>query len=162
MLQKIYVIWYSFFILGTSLFLLDLLKLSNFLSLDPVFPKTKIIYFWLQTMKNYSVWRKVFERYIFILSVLADIVGVLFFRLQWWKEYLRISLRFKKFQKCPLPLTQCWDRHAFLPQLPTSTTFPTLKVGGGGFFSKYFFQGCLKTFLHSNNLCMYFGGKKLP
>ena len=81
--------------------------------------------------------------------------------LQWWKKYLRISPRFKKFQKCPLPLAQCWDRHAFLPQVPTSTTFPTLKVGGGGFFSKYFFQGCLKNFLHSNNVCMYFGGKKI-
>ena len=61
---------------------------------------------------------------------------------QWWKKYLRIFLRFKKFQKCPLPYAQCWDRHAFLPQVPTSTTFSTLKVGGGGFFSKYFFQGC--------------------
>ena len=80
--------------------------------------------------------------------------------LQWWKKYLRISLRFKKFQKCPLPLAQCWDRHAFLPQVPTSTTFPTLKVGRGGFFSKYFFQGCLKNYLHSNNVCMYFGGNK--
>ena len=56
---------------------------------------------------------------------------------QWWKKYLMISLRFKKFQ-----LAQCWDRHAFLPQVPTSATFSTLKVGGGGFFSKYFFQGC--------------------
>ena len=61
--------------------LLDLLKLSNFLCLDLLFPKTKIVCFWLQTIKNDWVWRKVFERYIFILSVLADIVGVLFFRL---------------------------------------------------------------------------------
>ena len=30
----------------------DLLKLSNFLSLDPVFSKTKIISFLFQTMKN--------------------------------------------------------------------------------------------------------------
>ena len=77
------------------------------------------------------------------------------------EKYLRISPRFKKFQKCPLPLAQCWDRHAFFPQVPTSTTFPTLKVGGGGFFSKYFFQGCLKHFLHSNNVCMYSAGKKI-
>ena len=81
--------------------------------------------------------------------------------LQWWKKYFRISHRFKKIQKCPFPLAQCWERHAFLPQVPTSTTFPTLKVGGGGYFSKYFFQGCLKNFLHSNNVCMYFGGKKI-
>ena len=61
--------------------LLDLLKLSNFLCIDPIFPKTKIICFWLQTMKNDWVWRKVFERYVLILRVLVDIVGVLFFRL---------------------------------------------------------------------------------
>ena len=75
-------------------------------------------------------------------------------------QNLRISLRFKKFQ-CPLPFPQCWDRHTFLPQVPTSATFSTLKVGGVEFFSKYFFQGCLKNFLHSNNVCMYFGGKKI-
>ena len=33
--------------------------------------------------------------------------------------------------------------------------------GGGGFFSKYFFQGCLKHFLYSNNVCMYFGSRKI-
>ena len=61
--------------------LLEVLKLSNFLCLDPVFPKTKIVCFWFQTMKNDWVWRKVFERHMFVLSVLVDIVGVLFFRL---------------------------------------------------------------------------------
>ena len=81
--------------------------------------------------------------------------------LQWWKKYLSISLRFKTFQKCPIPLAQCRDRHAFLPQAPTSATFSTLKVEGGGSFSKYFFQGCLNNFLHSNNVCMYFGSKKI-
>ena len=79
-LQKIYVIWYSFWILGTSLVLLDFLKLSNFLSLDLVFPKAKMIYFWFQTMKNDWVWRKFFERYITILSVSVDIIPVLFFQ----------------------------------------------------------------------------------
>ena len=61
--------------------LLDLFKLCKFLSLDPVFPKKKIIYFWFKTMKNDWVWRKCFERYITILSVLVDIRGVLFFQL---------------------------------------------------------------------------------
>ena len=59
--------------------LLDLLKLSNFLSLDPVFPKTKIIYFWFQTMKNDWVLRRFFERYITILSVSVDVKGDFFF-----------------------------------------------------------------------------------
>ena len=61
--------------------LLDLFKLSKFLSLDPVFPKKKIIYFWFKTMKNDWVWRKCFERYITILSVSVDIIGALFFQL---------------------------------------------------------------------------------
>ena len=61
--------------------LLDPLKVSNFLSLYPVIPKTKIICFLFQTMKNDWIWRKCFERYIIILSVLVDIVRVLFFQL---------------------------------------------------------------------------------
>ena len=61
--------------------LLDLLKLSNFVSLDPVFPKTKSICFWFQTMKNDWVWRKVFERFVTILNVWVDIIRVLFFQL---------------------------------------------------------------------------------
>ena len=61
--------------------LLDLLKLSNFVSLDPVFPKTKSICFWFQTMKNDWVWRKVFERFVTILTVSVDIIGVLSFQL---------------------------------------------------------------------------------
>ena len=89
-LQKIYVIWYSSWILGTSLVLLDFLKLSNFLSLDPVFSKTKIIYFWFQTMKNDWVWRRFFERYIIILSASVSITGVLFFSISItiWKGWL--------------------------------------------------------------------------
>ena len=64
--------------------LLDLLKLSNFLSLCPVVPKTKIICFFIskfQTMKNDWIWRKFFQRYITIVSVSVDIIGVLFFLL---------------------------------------------------------------------------------
>ena len=61
--------------------LLDPLKLSNFLSFDPVFPKTKSICFWFQTMENDWVWRKFFERFITILIVLVDIAGVLFSQL---------------------------------------------------------------------------------
>ena len=58
--------------------LLDLLKLRNFLPLHSVFPKTKIICFWFQTMKNDWVWRKYFERYLTIQSFLVDIVVHLF------------------------------------------------------------------------------------
>ena len=81
-LHKIYVIWYSFCILGKVL--LDLLKLSDFLSLNPVFPKRKIICFLFQTMKNYWVWRKFFEKFITILNVwtvLNSIIRVSFFQL---------------------------------------------------------------------------------
>ena len=56
--------------------LLDLLKLSN-----PVVPKTKLIFFLFQTIKNDWIWRKFFQKYITILSVSVDIIGVVFVRL---------------------------------------------------------------------------------
>ena len=64
--------------------MLDLFKLSVFLSLNPVFPKRKIICFLFQTMKNYWVWRKCFEKVITILNVWAvlnSIIRVSFFQL---------------------------------------------------------------------------------
>ena len=61
--------------------LLDLLKLSNFLSVYPVVPKTKLIFFLFQTIKNDWIWRKIFQKYITILSVSVDIIGVVFVRL---------------------------------------------------------------------------------
>ena len=79
-LQKIYVVWYSFCILS-RIFAWAFLKWSNFLSIDPVPPKTKIICFSFQTMKNDSVWRKVFQRYITIPNLSVNIIGVLFFNL---------------------------------------------------------------------------------
>ena len=88
---------------------------------------------------NFQNKNQVVESLIFLSEKVCKLLQKL---RQWWKKYLRISLRFKKLQKCPLPLAQCWERHAFLPQVPTFTTFPTLKVRGGGFFSKYFFQDC--------------------
>ena len=64
--------------------LLDLLKLSDFLSLNPLFPKRKIICFLFQTIKIYWVWRKFFEKFITILNVwvvLNSIIRVSFFQL---------------------------------------------------------------------------------
>ena len=78
-LQRIYVIWYRF--VSWVKDLLDILKLWNLLSLDPIFPKTKSICFWFQAMKNDWVWRKVFERFVNVLNVLVDIIRVLFFQL---------------------------------------------------------------------------------
>ena len=60
---------------------LDLLKLSNFLSLYPLTPKTKIICFWFQNMKHDWIWRNVFERFITILNVSVNLIGVLFLQL---------------------------------------------------------------------------------
>ena len=75
--------------------MLDLLKLSNFPSLDPVPKKAKTICFSFQTMKNDSFWRKVFERYIIILNVSFDIIGVLFFQLVSIIE--KLDSKFEKF-----------------------------------------------------------------
>ena len=61
--------------------LLDLLSLSNFLSLNPVPPKIKIICFWFQKVKNDWLWIKVFERFITILNISVDIIWDLFFQL---------------------------------------------------------------------------------
>ena len=78
-LQRIYGIWYSFCILGKSF--ARPFEVKQLFSLYPVVPKTKIICFLFQTMKNGWVWRTFFERYIIILSVSVDIIGVLFFQL---------------------------------------------------------------------------------
>ena len=61
--------------------MLELLKLSDLLSLNPVFPKRKIICFLFPTMKYYWVWRKFFEKCITILNVWAVILRVSFFQL---------------------------------------------------------------------------------
>ena len=58
--------------------LLDVLKLSNFLSLDPVPAQTKIICCWFQALKNDWVWRKYFEECFAILNVSVDIIEDLF------------------------------------------------------------------------------------
>ena len=60
---------------------LDLLKLSNFLSLYPLTPKTKIICFLFQTMKYDWIWRIIFEKFITILNVSVNLIGVLFLQL---------------------------------------------------------------------------------
>ena len=61
--------------------LLDVLKLSNFLSFDPVPENTIIICLWFQTIKNDWAWGKVFGRFITILDVSVNIIGVLCFQL---------------------------------------------------------------------------------
>ena len=76
-LQKIYVIWYSFCILGKSF--AKPYEVKQLLFPDPVFPKMKIICFWFQTMKNDWVWRKVFERFITIVNISVDIIQVFVF-----------------------------------------------------------------------------------
>ena len=60
---------------------LDLLKLSNFLSLYLLTPKTKIICFLFQTMKYDWIWRRIFEIFITILNVSVNLIGVLFLQL---------------------------------------------------------------------------------
>ena len=77
-LQKIYVIWYRFCILGKSFARPFDIKESIFL--DPVLAKMKIICFWFQTMKNDWIWRKIFEKFIIILNVSVNIIAVLFFQ----------------------------------------------------------------------------------
>ena len=70
--QKIHVIWYSFCVLGESFartFEYKELLLARSWS------------FWFETMKIDWIWRKVFERFVTILTVSVDIIGVLSFQL---------------------------------------------------------------------------------
>ena len=78
LLQKIYVIWYRFCILGKSF--ARPFDFKQLLFPDPVSPKTKIICFWFQTMKNPWIWRQVFERFITIRNIFVNIIHVLFFQ----------------------------------------------------------------------------------
>ena len=78
LLQKIYVIWYRFCILGKSF--ARPFDFKQLLFPDPVSPKTKIICFWFQTMKNDWIWRQLFERFITIRNIFVNIIHVLFFQ----------------------------------------------------------------------------------
>ena len=78
-LQKIYVIWYSSCVLGESF--ARPFEISNFFSLDQGLLKTKIICFWFETMKIDWIWGKGFERFVTILTVSIDVIGVLSFQL---------------------------------------------------------------------------------
>ena len=75
--------------------MLHLLNLSNFLSLHPLLPKTKIICLWFQTIKNDWVWRKIFERFLIILTVSVDIIGFFSFQLVLILE--KLDRKFKSF-----------------------------------------------------------------
>ena len=92
-LQRIYVIWYRFCILGKSF--ARPFDFKQLLFPDPLFPKMKVICFWFQTMKNDWVWRKVFERFITILDVSVDIIQVLFFQVL--SIFEKLHPKFKSF-----------------------------------------------------------------
>ena len=74
--------------------MLDLLKLNNVLSLDPVPAKTKIVCFWFQTVNNDWVWRKDFERLITMLNVSVDIIGGSF---QLVSTFEKLNAKYKSF-----------------------------------------------------------------
>ena len=92
-LQRIYVIWYRFCILGKSF--ARPFDFKQLLFPDPLFPKMKVICFWFQTMKNDWVWRKVFERFITILNVCVIIIQVLFFQVL--SIFEKLHSKFKSF-----------------------------------------------------------------
>ena len=94
-LQKIYVIWYSFCILGKSFARSFEVNQLLFPFFYPVFTKMKIICFWFQTMKSDWVWRKVFERCMTILNVSVDIIQALFFQVL--SIFKKLHSKFKVF-----------------------------------------------------------------
>ena len=94
-LQKIYVIWYRFCILGKSFARSFEVNQLLFPFFYPVFTKMKIICFWFQTMKSDWVSRKVFERCITILNVSVDIIQALFFQVL--SIFEKLHSKFKSF-----------------------------------------------------------------
>ena len=92
-LQKRYVIWYRFCILGKNSAIP--FEVNQLLFPDPVFPKMKIICFWFQTMKKDWLRRKVFERFITILNVSVDIIQVLLFQVL--SIFEKLHSKFKSF-----------------------------------------------------------------
>ena len=90
-LQKTYVIWYRFCILGKCF--ARSFEVKQPLFPDPGFPKMKIICFWFQAMKNDLIWRQVFERFITVLNVCVNIIPVLFFQVLSIFEKLHSSFK---------------------------------------------------------------------
>ena len=110
-LQKIYVIWYSFCILGKSF--ARPFEVKQLLFPDPVFPKMKIICFWFQAMRNDWVWRKVFEKFITIVNVSVDIIQVLFFKVL--SVFEKLHSKFKSFLIEELKIPQLYFNKVYAP-----------------------------------------------
>ena len=99
--------------------LLDLLNISNFFLLDHGLLKTKIICFLFETIKNDLISRKVFERFVTILTLSVNIIGVCLFS---YSQYLRnftvslkvSSLKNEKYLNCTL----IQYMHLFTPNYP--------------------------------------------
>ena len=94
-LQRIYVIWYRFCILGKSFARSFEVNQLLFTFFYPVFTNMKIICFRFQTMKSDWFWRKVFERCITILNVSVDIIQALFFQVL--SIFVKLHSKFKSF-----------------------------------------------------------------
>ena len=84
-LQRIYVIWFSFFIWAKVL--LDLLSLSNFFSLNPLPPYIKIVCFLFRTVKKDWVWTRNFGGFITNLKC---------FTWYWSRIFLELASIFEK------------------------------------------------------------------
>ena len=110
-LQKIYVIWYSFCILGKSF--ARPFEVKQLLFPDPVFPMMKIICFWFQTIRNDWVWRKVFERFITIANISVDIIQVLFFKVL--SVFEKLHSKFKSFLIEELKIPQLYFNKVYAP-----------------------------------------------
>ena len=70
-------------------------------------------------MKNDQVWRKVFGRFITILNVLVDIIGILFFQLV--SIFKKLDSTFESFFTEELKIfnnTLTWYMHPFILNYP--------------------------------------------
>ena len=88
------------------------------------------------------------------------------YKAKYGKNIWESSSDLKNFRSTPFPFHSVGMGMHFCHKCPLLQLSQHWRWGEGVFFSKYFFQGCLKNFLHSNNVCMYHcgggGGGEIP
>ena len=71
--------------------------------MDQCILKTKVICIWVETMKIDWNWTKVLERFVTIVTVSVDIIGVLFFQVVSILEKLECKLKIFLIEELKIP-----------------------------------------------------------
>ena len=71
--------------------------------MDQCILKTKVICIWVETMKIDWNWTKVLERFVTIVAVSVDIIGVLFFQVVSILEKLKCKFKIFLIEELKIP-----------------------------------------------------------